>query len=91
MITSFLTSKFSGYLSLIGVAIIIGLIIYIYQEGKNSCINHQSTLIVKEIKKNERKEIEIRRLSDDDLVKRYCKWVYDVPFEQCIKDHTNAK
>ena len=37
MITRFLSSKFSGYIALIGVAVILGLVWYIYNEGKKSC------------------------------------------------------
>lgn len=38
MIGKFLQSKISGYLSIIAVIIVLGLVFYIYREGKNACI-----------------------------------------------------
>lgn len=39
MIASFLSSKFSGYIAIAGVIVVLGLVWYIYNEGKTSCQN----------------------------------------------------
>lgn len=39
MIGKFLASRFSGYLAIIGVIAILGLVWYIYNEGKTACEN----------------------------------------------------
>lgn len=40
MIGKFLTSKFSGYIAIAGVIAILGLVWYIYNEGKIACKNN---------------------------------------------------
>jgi hypothetical protein len=39
MIGKFLSSKFSGYIAIAGVVAILGLVWYIYNEGKTACEN----------------------------------------------------
>lgn len=39
MIGKFLSSKFSGYIAIAGVIAILGLVWYIYNEGKSACEN----------------------------------------------------
>lgn len=39
MIGKFITSKFSGYIAIAGVVAILGLVWYIYNEGKSACVN----------------------------------------------------
>jgi hypothetical protein len=39
MISKFLGSKFSGYIALAGIISILGLVWYIYNEGKSACVN----------------------------------------------------
>jgi hypothetical protein len=41
--------------------------------------------IVEVQKKNAKRKQEIIRLDDDALVRRYCKWVYDMPYAECIR------
>lgn len=43
MIEKFLTSKFSGYIAIIAVIAVLGMVFYIYHEGKKSCIGSVST------------------------------------------------
>lgn len=39
-------------------------------------------------KKNyEQKKTKIRSLNNDDLRKRFCKWVYDIPYDECIRTY----
>lgn len=53
MITKFLSSQFSGYLSLIGIAATLGLVWYIYNEGKEACVAQVITKTVeKEVRRN---------------------------------------
>lgn len=39
MISKFIQSRFSGYIAVIGVAVILALVWYIFNEGKKSCKN----------------------------------------------------
>lgn len=39
MIGGFLSSKFSGYLAILGVVVTLGLVFYIYNEGVEACEN----------------------------------------------------
>jgi len=82
--TGFLTSKFSGYLSIFGVLACLLLVWYIYNEGSKAC----EAKIVKEtvIKYEKRNELEkeIRTLPRTELVSRYCKWVRDSESE-CLQ------
>ncbi len=43
MIQNFLTSKFSGYLAIIAVIAVLGMVFYIYHEGKKACIGAVAT------------------------------------------------
>lgn len=39
MIARFLASRFSGYIAIAAVVAILGLVYYIYNEGKQACVN----------------------------------------------------
>lgn len=39
------------------------------------------------IVENEKIEKKLNTLDDAALVRRYCKWVYDLPYEQCVKTY----
>jgi len=56
-----------------------------YRRGKADAVASVNAEVVKEGKKHEKKKLEIRNLSNDDLVRRYCKWVYDVPYAECLR------
>lgn len=43
MIEKFLTSKLSGYVSIIAVIAVLGMVFYIYHEGKKACVGDIST------------------------------------------------
>jgi len=38
MLQNFLTSKLSGYVAIIAVIAVLGMVFYIYSEGKKSCV-----------------------------------------------------
>lgn len=68
MISKFLTSRFSGYLAIAGVIAILGLVWYIYNEGKQSCENKVVNQQVKTLEK--RNEIANQRPDANAVVKR---------------------
>ena len=39
MIQAFLSSKVSGWIAIVGIIAVLGLIGYIYNEGKTACVN----------------------------------------------------
>ena len=39
MIAKFVASKFSGYIAIAAVVLVLGLVAYIYNEGKKACAN----------------------------------------------------
>jgi hypothetical protein len=43
MIQKFLTSKLSGYVAIIAVIAVLGMVFYIYNEGKKSCVGDIAT------------------------------------------------
>jgi hypothetical protein len=47
MFSRFLASRFSGYIAIISVIAILGLVYYIYNEGKTACENEVITKYVK--------------------------------------------
>jgi len=51
MLGKFLGSKFSGYLAIAGVVAVLGLVWYIYNEGKQSCISDTVNLEVELMEK----------------------------------------
>lgn len=77
MIEKFLTSRFSGYLAVIAVIAVLGMVFYIYHEGKKSCVGAVATEQVevnKEIKKgadNVRKAEQ--NLGSDELDRGLCR------------------
>ena len=87
MIGGFLQSKTSGYLAIASILIVLGLVWYIFNEGKNACIAGNNNAIIDKQEKDNKNEKEIRQLGDSDLVHRYCQWVSDVPFNVCVRTH----
>lgn len=79
----------SRYSFLIGLACLHVGFFFGEINGKSKGITEQKSTqnqaIVKEVIRHEVKEREIRSLSNSDLVRRYCRWVYDLPYDQCIK------
>lgn len=49
------------------------------------CEIKQATKVVVQEKKHDKAKQEITGLSDRDLVKRYCRWVYDTPYDECVQ------
>lgn len=56
-----------------------------YEQGKSDKIIE----VMKEQKAGElqyeKKKIEVRYLDDDALVRRYCRWVYDISYAECVR------
>ncbi len=53
--------------------------------GKKLETGNQATAIVKEVKKNVETKKKVNSLSNDELKHAYCHWVYDVPYEECLR------
>lgn len=46
MFSKFIASRFSGYIAIAAVVAILGLVFYIYNEGKQACVNETVNLEV---------------------------------------------
>ena len=84
MFGGFLRSSFSGYIAIAGVFIIVGLVFYLRNGGYKACLKDQ--LAGESAAQSERQkiEIEIIRLDNAALRKRYCQWVRD-DMQECIE------
>ena len=77
MIGKFVSSRFSGYIAIAAVVAVLGMVFYIYNEGKKSCI---SAAINEQLESNidsakgarEVRKIE-RRLATPELNKGLCR------------------
>jgi hypothetical protein len=54
-------------------------------DGIKECQGKQNEQTLTKVIKHENKKQEIRSLDDGPLVRRYCKWVYDIPYDECIR------
>lgn len=61
MIGKFLSSKISGYIAIISVIAVLGLVFYIYREGKQSCVGAVSTAQVEKSKKSKEGADDVRK------------------------------
>lgn len=83
----------SWIISLIAATVIIGLggvLLKAYgnSEYKRGYADAQLKVeVVKEEakKRYEQKKVEIRNLDDLKLIYRYCRWVYDLPYTECLR------
>ena len=58
---------------------------FTYKYTNTNCTTKQVTSVVESYKQNEKTKQEIIQLDNDALVREYCRWVYDLPYNQCIK------
>jgi hypothetical protein len=84
MIGKFLGSQFSGYLLIASIFIIAGMVYYIRSGGYKACLRDQITQAVKQENKRDEIEREVLRLNDNNLRKRYCKWMRDSE-DECLQ------
>lgn len=49
------------------------------QEGK------QAIAVVQEVKQNVTRKKKTTALNNDELKSEYCHWVYDVPYDECLR------
>jgi len=75
------------YLALLGAAFIACATVYYigHRDGVRSCKADITTQTLIEVKDNDKNEQEIRTLDDINLFKRYCRGVYDMPYNECVK------
>jgi cell division protein FtsB len=62
-----------------------------YKRGKADAVAQQNAAVVQQGKKQNEIEYELRTLDDDDLIRRYCRWVYDMPYDECIRSYRFVK
>lgn len=55
-----------------------------FDAGKATNQAETNEQVVRKIKNYEEGKIKIREVSDDKLISRYCKFVYDKTYEQCL-------
>ena len=84
MIGRFLGSQFSGYIAIAGVFIIIGLVVYLRNGGYQACLKDQLAGESEAQNERQKNEIEIIRLDNAALRRRYCQWVRD-NVQECLE------
>lgn len=81
--------KSSFALAALSMLAVIGFVVAVYnagvRQGKDSCELSVSTTIIEKVEKREKKKQEIIRLDDDALVRRYCRFVYGIPYADCVR------
>lgn len=55
------------------------------EQGRKECAEKQNRAIQDEKKRRIERKKEVIKLSDDDLRKRYCYWVRDIPYDECVR------
>lgn len=55
-------------------------------EGEALVTAKANEQIVKKVKSYEKAKVKVRSVSDDELIKRYCKFVYDITYDKCVSD-----
>lgn len=80
---------FSFVLAVLCILSVIGFVVAVYnagvRKGKDSCELSVATTIIEKVEKREKKKQEIIRLDDDALVRRYCRFVYGIPYADCVR------
>lgn len=61
MIEKFLTSKLSGYVAIVAVIAVLGMVFYIYNEGKKSCVGGIATKQVEATKDTLKGAADVRK------------------------------
>ena len=81
--------KSSFALAALSILAVIGFVVAVYnaglRQGKDGCELKVSTAVIAKVEKHEKKKQEIIRLDDDALVRRYCHWVYGIPYADCVR------
>lgn len=53
--------------------------------GYARCKSENATAVVQKVENNEKIKQDVIRLDDAALVRRYCHWVYDTPYDECVR------
>lgn len=76
MISKFLSSRFSGYLAIIAVVAVLGMVFYIYREGKKACVGAIASKQVEITRKSVEGANDVRRVEQgfdtDELDRQLC-------------------
>lgn len=79
----------SSLITFIGTLAVLGFIATVYnagvRSGKDSCKLNVVTKVIEQVKKHEEKKKELLHLDDDALIRRYCHWVYGIPYADCVR------
>lgn len=62
MLEKFLTSKLSGYVAIIAVIAVLGMVFYIYSEGKKACVGAVATKQVEANQKSVKGANDVRKI-----------------------------
>ena len=81
--------KSSFALAALSILAVIGFVVAVYnaglRQGKDGCKLKVATTVIAKVEKHEKKKQEIIRLDDDALVRRYCRFVYGIPYADCVR------
>lgn len=55
------------------------------ERGRAECAENQNRAIQHEKKKRIERKKEVNKLDDADLRKRYCVWVRDIHYDECVR------
>lgn len=58
---------------------------FTYKYTNTNCTTKELTTVVESYKHDEKTKQEVIQLDNDALVREYCHWVYDLPYNECIK------
>lgn len=82
---------------IIGIAALVlialgGFLIWQFGEAKEDVGKKTEQAIVnkenvKKVKRYEKRKQENRTIADDELVKRYCRWVYGTTYDECVSSY----
>lgn len=83
------------FLLIITAGVLIGLGFFLiksygkseYERGYVSAIAKVNQAAIKSAKRMRDNEIKIRQLDNDDLVRRYCHWVYGTTYDECVRTY----
>ena len=62
-----------------------------YRRGKAEAAAKSNEAVVKDNMKRNGIEYELRTLDNVKLVSRYCRWVRDIPYDECVRTYNFIK
>lgn len=62
-----------------------------YKRGKTEAVAENNAAVIEQGKKGNQIAYELRTLDNDKLIRRYCRWVYDIPYGECVSSYNFVK